>query len=240
MFDIRGEALHDLKAFLSMHDRGILYDHIADVATYNKQFLENAHKVGQTIKHHALPDFVSVENLLEIHGTIFDKLHKNAGAFRISHVTAGKSMPADFQRIPMEMELRRHQLLEIAGPFNLDAVINAAAFGHVRSKAIQPFIDGNKRSSRIQGSCLIFAVHGRSPKWEPIDEYEAAMKEGHRGDLTRLVNHLRRGLELPLLTKPYLAPFRIRPFLLGDEIINESTTLDELFDLSIKHREKRD
>jgi len=226
-----------IDAFLSMKRRGVLLDTVQHVEAYNATFTSNMQSLREVVANHRAPYFTTMDSLLEIHGTLFKGIHKEAGTVRNRHVVAGTSMPTDHPRIPIELELRRHQMLEIAGSFDKLSVINAAAFGFVRAKAIQTFIDGNKRSARTQGSFLIFAVHNEFPNWEPKDECYAASAKAAKGDLTDLVNLLRRGLNIPPLTTKYFAPFRIRPFFEGDGIISSSMSFDTLFNLTIEHRE---
>jgi fido (protein-threonine AMPylation protein) len=124
----------------------------------------------------------------------------------------------------------------LLGQQTLDETLVAAAFSHVRAKAIQPFLDGNKRSSRVEASFLIATKIQRFPSWGNQSDYVDAMGSAHRGDLTRLVNLLRRGLELSEVAVPIKSPFRIRPFLEGDGVYRHGLTPDELLALSEEYK----
>lgn len=141
-------------------------------------------------------------------------------------------MPADFSRIEEEMVLREVQTALLADKQDEVSLINAAAFSHVRSKAIQPFLDGNKRSSRVQASFMLYSNFSRFPNWGSQPEYADAMGRAHGGDLTRLVNILRRSLGILESSKPIISPFRIRPFLKGDGLYSPEFDISKLLELS--------
>lgn len=171
--------------------RNLLLPDVTSITVYNERFQAGLIGLAERMVGRKLIPSSKPESLLEIHGGLFSRCHKEAGVFRSVHVVAGKSMPADAPRIPEELRLRQAQVALLLGGQSIDEVLVAAAFGHVRAKAIQPFLDGNKRSSRVEASFLIATKVQRFPSWGSQPEYADAMARAHYGELTRLVNILR-------------------------------------------------
>ena len=75
--------------------------------------------------------------------------------FRPCHVKTGESMSGALRRFEEEMVLQEVQIAIIRESHDVDLLIIAAAFLYIRAKAIQPFLDGNQRSSHVQASILL-------------------------------------------------------------------------------------
>jgi fido (protein-threonine AMPylation protein) len=234
MFNPKETPVFTNEAWKRLVDRDLLLPDVKNLEVYQARFQSGLQELGLRIYNRPTHYFMTGECLKEVHGGLFSGCHKEAGVFRTRHVIAGKSMPADFGRIEEEMVLREVQTAILAKSHDVDSLITAAAFSHVRAKAIQPFLDGNKRSSRVQASFLLYSRIQTFPSWGTQPEYADAMGRAHDEDLTNLVNILRRSLGYAESASPILSPFRIRPFLKGDGIYDPSYSIDELLELSRK------
>ncbi len=238
--------------------RGILLPEVRTPEDYYLRFRNAYDETLSQLSRIGISQLLTVETYLSSFGRLFGNLYHSANPPRFralnEQVIAGSPQPADPLRIPNELTLCFRQTNELLGPKTIDAFFVAAVFMHVRIKCIQPVIDGNKRSSRTLADGLLLRVMKRTPQsWGTppgYADYYDALKAAKSRRLDPMINILRRGYGLPLVTEPVISPYRMRSFLIGDGAITDriegrtaltdETPLEKLYELSMnpKHQER--
>ncbi len=149
---------------------GILLDGVNSRAAYHERYSYGLKQAVTYLMSLEFEELCSPRALRKVHQHLFGGVLKNAGQFRTHSVVAGTGgMPTDFMRIEIECGLLCTQVLglKIQGDLPPEySILKAAAFLHLRGKAIQPFVDGNKRTTRLLSSILIAGVLGNYPSWK--------------------------------------------------------------------------
>ncbi len=101
------------------------------------------------------------------------------GVFRTVDVSMsdGAFTPSSWEKIPKKMQEYEEELLARTSRLTLafdsvPDVVQAASWAHCRLAKIQPFLDGNKRTTRLFANYILMR-HGLVPvtRWEPKAEY---------------------------------------------------------------------
>ena len=154
------------------------------------------------------------------HRLAFGEVYDWAGNFRKpnQHVRIGGLVASDPARIEPELELARRQAL-VVGATHGDLV--AACFYHIRFERTHGFRDGNGRVGRALLEAQLTGVKSDAVLRIDRDEYLAAVKRTNQGDLKQFVALIsdKLGMTVPLVQ--VLSPFRLAPFLVGDERVSE-------------------
>lgn len=222
----------DAGAWQRLLKRGIVLKEAQDIHEYQRRFRDGVNSAIDFLSTCTFVQMVSAECLRQVHELMFKGIHSDAGLWRDRYVTAGLSSPADHRRLLEELALRELQVLSLSTVGTIDHSVLASVFAHVRAKCIQPFLDGNKRSSRIISSAMICSLTSKWPTWGTRENYYRGLKESQMGDLSTLLNIVRISIALGPLPGPVRAPFRTRAFLVGDGIFKNGMSLEELFRLS--------
>lgn len=130
------------------------------------------------------------ENVIkELHRRVLKYIDPdNAGIYRKKDVFMSDAAftPSSHEKIPVKMQ---ELIINLNARFNnlslrvedVPDVVNVAAFTHCRLAKVQPFLDGNKRTSRLVTN-LILMKSGLAAvtNWEPREEYFRAFYQSLR------------------------------------------------------------
>jgi len=136
---------------------------------------------------------LTMETVLELHGSVFKGVKADAGTWRRVNVriTGTSHVPPRMEKVVGEMEslLKEYESRDVEGT----DVFDLGAWLHHGFESIHPFSDGNGRVGR-----LLLNLHFLKHNWPPVhilppdrETYISAMNKGHSSDLSHLVTLLK-------------------------------------------------
>ncbi len=188
---------------------------------YRIQFAINAHAAFELLTYFKEnTENLTPKHFLGLHKVLFSGIYKAPGEYRTGKMNFGGWFPVLPEELPIEMDLAFVQFRKILADELIsrsDVSINllgAFAFLYARTTAIQPFVDGNKRTGRYWISGILGeSVEEVEDLWADARAHEHALiEEGLHGNLRPLVNIMLRVFDPSKISdEPIWAPFRIVP-----------------------------
>lgn len=163
----------------------------------------------------------SVRLIQGLHNIAFRDVYLWAGSFRSPGQTVGVGgfIAADPERIIPELQLTFLQCTEI---FENNDPYFAMALFHIRFQRIHPFLDGNGRIGRA-------ILHAQAQRfcncnfaWPEREKYLQALSECSNLSVSSMVNLVRMGCDAETVSEVIASPFRLAPFMSGDERIGDT------------------
>lgn len=157
---------------------GILLDGVNSRAAYHERYSSGLKQAITYLTSLEFKGLYSPDALRKVHQHLFGRVLKNAGQFRTHSVIAGTGgVPTDFARIEIECKVLYLQLAILDNQEGLSRehfALKLASLFHLRGKAIQPFVDGNKRTTRLISSIMIQKSLGNYPSWKDPGQGDTA------------------------------------------------------------------